>query len=96
MSFFHIFNCRSLILHAFVFSNISTICQDKDKKVKNKRERVQIQKKSAALKVIKKLIMTLPLISEEAEKKRWTETNNSPDGRDNYHSSTLSYCTYSL
>ena len=43
MSFFHIFNCRALILHAFVFSNISTISQDKDKEVKNKRERVQIQ-----------------------------------------------------
>ena len=76
MCFFHIFNCRALILHAFVFSNISTISQDKDKEVKNKRERVQIQKKSTALKVIKKLIMTLPLISEEAKKNRWTEANN--------------------
>ena len=96
MCFFHIFNCRSIILHAFVFSNISTSSQDKDKKVKSERERVRTQKTSTALEVIKNLIMTLSLISEEAKKDRWTEANNSPDGKDNYHSSTLSYCTYSL
>ena len=89
MCFFHISNCRSLILHAFVFSSISTSSQDKDKEVKNERERVRIQKKNAALKVIKKLIMTSPLISEEAKKKRWTEVRNSPGGRDNYHTSTI-------
>ena len=32
--------------------------------------------------------MTLPLISEEAKKNHWTEANNSPDGRGNYHGST--------
>ena len=95
MCFFHICNCRSLILHAFVFSNISTSSQEKDKEVKNERERVRIQKKNAALKVIKKLIMTSSLIPEEAKKKRWTEVSISPDDRGNYHSSTLSYCTYS-
>ena len=96
MCFFHIFNCRSIILHAFVFSNTSTSSQDKDKKVKNERERVRTQKTNTALEVIKNLIMTLSLISEEAKKKPRTEANNSPDGRGNYHSSTLSYCTYSL
>ena len=78
-------------------SNISTSSQEKDKEVKNERERVRIQKKNEALKVIKKLIMGSPLISEEAKKKRWTEVSNYPGSKSNItrQHNQLSYGTCS-